>query len=624
MKRLVIVGATGMVGGYALRYALEHPDVEQVTSVGRRKLSVSNAKLTEVLHRDFTDCSALADVLSRQDAAVFCLGAYTGAVSDADLRRITVDCAIEFARVFHDSSPAAALSFLSGTGADPTGRSRVAFARYKGEAEKALLAMGFSDVYIFRPAYIYPVEPRKEPNFGYRLLRAIYPLFRRLFPIQVIRSDELARAMVDVAIGRTREGHGPVLENRDIRALASQRSSGRSWLLWPSVIVVALSALAVVLLHVWPALGAEPSGERLSRMRGSPHWSAGRFANEQPLWTNTRSGLMRVFESTPGDVPDAPVLVLNGGKALRNPATSGLRVTWFGHSSTLLEIDGVTVLIDPLWSERASPLSWIGPKRWYPPPVALRELPRVDVVMISHDHYDHLDRATITAMAAMANWSPTFVTPLGVGASLERWGIPAAHIVELEWWQSTRVGSLEIIATPARHASGRISPQSDVTLWAGYAFLGTQHRVWYSGDTGFHSALEEIGQRFGPFDVTLIEAGQYDKDWPDWHLGPEQAVEAHRLVRGKRMIPVHWGLLNLAHHSWTEPVERVLVAAKCRNVDVLVPRPGESIEPAHSSARVRWWTETRWLSAHETPIVATRDGVASQRFEVLPCDRSGS
>ena len=146
-------------------------------------------------------------------------------------------------------------------------------------------------------------------------------------------------------------------------------------------------------------------------------------------------------------------------------------------------------------------------------------------------------------------------------------GVPAARIVELDWWQFGRVGSLEIIATPARHASGRLSAQNDGTLWAGYALLGEQHRVWYSGDTGFHTALPEIGRRFGPFDVTLIEAGQYDKDWPDWHLGSEQAVEAHRLVGGKRMIPVHWGLLQLAHHSWTEPVERVLAAAKCRNVN---------------------------------------------------------
>jgi uncharacterized protein YbjT (DUF2867 family) len=219
MKRLVIVGATGMVGGYALRYALQRPDVEHVTSVGRRKLGISHSKLTEVLHPDFADCSALAETLTGRDAAIFCLGTYTGVVTNTELRRITVDYTVEFARILRASSPDAAFSFLSGSGADPTGRSRIAFARYKGEAEKALLAAGFPRVYIFRPAYIYPVEPRKEPNFSYRLLRAIYPAFRVLFPNQVIRADDLARAMVEVAVRPTGEGEVVVFENRDIRAM---------------------------------------------------------------------------------------------------------------------------------------------------------------------------------------------------------------------------------------------------------------------------------------------------------------------------------------------------------------------------------------------------------------------
>jgi uncharacterized protein YbjT (DUF2867 family) len=172
------------------------------------------------LHRDFADCSPLADALSGQDAGVFCLGAYTGAVPDAEFRRITVDYTIEFARVLRGSSPEASFSFLSGNGADPTGRSRIPFARYKGEAENALLAAGFPHIYIFRPGYIYPVEPRKEPNSSYRLLRAIYPAFRVLFPNHVIRADDLARAMVDIAIRRAGEPGSQVLENRDIRALA--------------------------------------------------------------------------------------------------------------------------------------------------------------------------------------------------------------------------------------------------------------------------------------------------------------------------------------------------------------------------------------------------------------------
>jgi uncharacterized protein YbjT (DUF2867 family) len=216
---LALVGATGMVGGYALRYALEHPGVERVTAIGRRTLGISHPKLKEVLHPNFRDCSALADALSDQDAVVFCLGAYTGAVSDAELRTITVDYTVELARVLHASSPGAEFVFLSGQGADPTRKSRIAFARYKGEAEAALLAAGFPAVYIFRPAYIYPVKPRKEPNLGYRLLRAVYPVFRMLFPSQVIGADDLARVMVDVAVRGTKERKASVFENNDILAM---------------------------------------------------------------------------------------------------------------------------------------------------------------------------------------------------------------------------------------------------------------------------------------------------------------------------------------------------------------------------------------------------------------------
>jgi uncharacterized protein YbjT (DUF2867 family) len=217
-QSLVILGATGMVGGYALRCALDNSAVRSVISIGRKKLGISHPKLKEVLHQNFADCSTLADTLSGQDAAVYCLGTYTGSVSDVELRKITVDYTIEFARVLRASSPGATLSFLSGSGADPTGRSRLAFARYKGEAENALLATGFPRVYIFRPAYIYPLEPRKEPNFNYRLLRSIYPVFRVLFPNQVIRADDLGRVMVDVAVRGTEEHTGTVFENRDVRA----------------------------------------------------------------------------------------------------------------------------------------------------------------------------------------------------------------------------------------------------------------------------------------------------------------------------------------------------------------------------------------------------------------------
>jgi uncharacterized protein YbjT (DUF2867 family) len=220
MKRMVIVGASGMVGGYALRYALQNPSIEQVLSVGRKRLGISHAKLSEVLHPDFADCSALAETLSGLHAAVFCLGTYTGAASATEMRRITVDYALEFARVLRAASPEATFAFLSGNGADPTGRSRIAFARDKGAAEKGLRAAGFPRLYLIRPAYIYPVEPRKEPTLSYRLLRTVYPAFRILFPGLSIRSDDLGRVMVDLSIQDNRPPESRVLENRDIQALA--------------------------------------------------------------------------------------------------------------------------------------------------------------------------------------------------------------------------------------------------------------------------------------------------------------------------------------------------------------------------------------------------------------------
>ena len=367
------------------------------------------------------------------------------------------------------------------------------------------------------------------------------------------------------------------------------------------------------------SMGEHPAGAELERIRQSPEWHDARFENTQPMWGDLRHALSRVFDSTPEDVPSTPVPVVRTDPAqLAATPASGLRVTWFGHSSTLIEIDGVRVLTDPIWSDRASPVEWAGPRRWYPPTIALDRLPAIDAVFISHDHYDHLDAATIVAMRG---WKSRFVVPLGLGAHLAHWGIPAERIVELDWWLSTRIGELVLTLTPSRHHSGRLSPQSDLTLWGGIALAGPAHRVYYSGDTGLLDAMNDIGTRLGPFDLALIEAGQYDADWPDWHLGPEQAVIAAGRVRAKALMPVHWGLFKLAHHTWTEPVERVLAGARCTGLAVLTPRPGEPIEPAGMppEATPKWWPDTAWRTAAEKPVVATRDGVGEHRVAPLRC-----
>jgi len=367
------------------------------------------------------------------------------------------------------------------------------------------------------------------------------------------------------------------------------------------------------------SMGEKPAGDELARIESSPQWRDGRFQNVQPMWGNAAHALLNAFDNPPEVSPSQPVPVVRTDPAVLAAAPpSGLRVTWFGHSSSLIEIDGVRVLCDPIWSERASPFEWFGPKRWYPPTIALDALPPVDAVFVSHDHYDHLDMRTILAMKA---WKSVFVVPLGVGQHLRYWGIPPERIVELDWWQSTRLGAVTLTLTPSRHHTGRVSPQSDRTLWGGAALVGPAHRAWYSGDTGLLDAMTDIGERLGPFDVALVESGQYDADWPDWHLGPEQAVIAARRVRAKAMVPVHWGLFQLAHHAWTEPVERVLAAAQCAGQPVLTPRPGQPVEPTTLSpaGTPRWWPAIAWHTASEKPVVATRDGDASHRVAPLAC-----
>ena len=336
-------------------------------------------------------------------------------------------------------------------------------------------------------------------------------------------------------------------------------------------------------------------------------------------WFNAFGAFSRLLAGGPDVDPAAAVPVVKTDPiALSVPPRSGLRVTWFGHSSSLVEIDGIRVLIDPIWGERASPVSWVGPRRWYAPPIELDRLPPVDVVFFSHDHYDHLDQSTVMGMRG---WKAVFVAPLGVGQYLRQWGVPARNVVQLDWWESTDVGGVRLTLTPARHTSGRSIPRSDQTLWGGIAMLGAHHRAYYSGDTGLSSQFAEIGRRLGPFDAALIEAGQYDADWPDLHLGPEQAVVAAQRVGARVLIPVHWGLFQLAHHPWTEPVERVLLAARCSNMSVMTPRPGQSVEPTAPRAgdNDRWWPTTRWSTAAQNPIASTLTGDPAIREAPTPC-----
>jgi len=349
-------------------------------------------------------------------------------------------------------------------------------------------------------------------------------------------------------------------------------------------------------------MGKGTSEEREAEFSSSLQWRDGKFHNPRPITTdNYWTSFKGLFSASDYGSPKEPVPVVKGdGSLFKTAPASGLRVTWFGHSSILLEIEDRRILIDPVWGERASPVTWMGPKRWYAPPVALANLPPLDAVVISHDHYDHLDRETIIALSER---TAKFIVPLGVGEHLAYWGIPRAKIVERDWWGSVDLGSVRIEMTPARHASGRQVFDSNKKLWAGYTFTSARYRVYYSGDTGQDDTLyREIGDRLGPFDLTLIQVGAYGKGWPEWHLFPEEAVHAQGLLKGKLMLPVHWGLFNLAFHGWTEPVERLAVSAESAGIDIVVPRPGESVEPTVSKAWTRWWPAVPWERADGTMV----------------------
>ena len=347
------------------------------------------------------------------------------------------------------------------------------------------------------------------------------------------------------------------------------------------------------------SLGGRASGDRLDRMRRSRQWSepAERFVNSVPTHTMRAGEYGRAIHmqiaATEARYPRRPIPVERRARAdFETPPAGGLRVTWIGHATTLVEIGGVRVLTDPVWSERVSPSTLAGPRRFFEPPIALADLPPVDAVVISHDHYDHLDMATIRALAERGTTS--FLVPLGVGAHLERWGVPADRVRELDWGESASVAGVTFTAAPARHFSGRRLGDKDATLWSSWVIAGAsgRHRVFYSGDSGWFDGYREIGRRHGPFDLTIMSVGAYSPTWPLIHAVPEEMVQAHRDVRGDLLLPVHWGTFNLAFHGWTEPAERTLAAAALgERTRVTVPRPGQMIDPANPPRLEEWWRE---------------------------------
>lgn len=333
--------------------------------------------------------------------------------------------------------------------------------------------------------------------------------------------------------------------------------------------------------------------DRLSRIRRSANYNGKTFQNltATPHTLVPGSTQRMLKQQWFGGEQRRPLgalpLAWPGIAAHATPPASGVRVTWLGHSSLLLELGNVVILSDPVWAERLSPVPLVGPSRFHPPPILLNQLPTIDLVLLSHDHYDHLDKAVIQFLA---HQTMPFVTALGVGMYLETWGIAPERIHELDWWEDVALPELglHITAVPAQHFSGR-TLRRNTTLWSSWVVMHENQRVYVGCDSGFFAGFAEIGERCGPFDFASLEIAQYGEAWPDIHMTPEQTVAACLALRANVLLPVHWGTYCLSFHAWDEPIERLLVCAEEQNLRVITPRLGEPIEPANEHTQSPWW-----------------------------------
>lgn len=334
-------------------------------------------------------------------------------------------------------------------------------------------------------------------------------------------------------------------------------------------------------------MGADPAS--IARfVRRSPNFRDGRFQSPEPTRRPSTAQVPQILAASlrlrgrgrpRGDIPlVTPRLPVEAGR---------LAVTWYGHATTLVELDGRRFLLDPVFSDRVSPVAHTGPTRMHRPPGAIDDIPRIDAVVISHDHYDHLNEPSIAALERTHR--PRYVVPLGVNLHLLAWGVPPERVTALDWYGETEVSGIRLTCTPARHNSGRGLAESQ-TLWAGWALRGPDHAVWFTGDSGASACFAQIGARLGPFDLTIVPVGAYDEFWPDIHLNPKEALEAHLAVAGGAtpsrsvMLPVHWATFNLALHWWCEPVRWLRRVAGAAGVPVAFPRVGERVDLTTGSA----------------------------------------
>ena len=355
--------------------------------------------------------------------------------------------------------------------------------------------------------------------------------------------------------------------------------------------LAALFALGAWLVFRLPSFGGVAEGERLERMRQSKQFINGRFENAPPYVSDfSLLGELKAYLGEQVREPTFAVPVLKmSGDDLAKTAVPGLRAWWLGHASTLIEIDGVRILTDPVFSQRTSPFQFIGPARLHAVPLELAQWKNIDAVVISHDHFDHLDMGTIQHLA---QGGTHFYVGLGIGAHLQRWDVPAAQIHEMDWWEQLNIKGVVIHCTPARHYSGRKSMDNS-TLWASWMLKGPNHSAYFSGDTGYASHFKAIRERLGAPDLALVKVGAYGDTWLDIHMNPEAAVQAHIDLGATTMLPVHWATFNLAYHAWAEPMLRTVAAAAKQGVQLVTPRVGEKVEFGVPFENRAWYLPAR-------------------------------
>lgn len=360
------------------------------------------------------------------------------------------------------------------------------------------------------------------------------------------------------------------------------------------ILKVIIGALIVFIISVMlfinlaPQLGGMPTGDSLDRIKEAKNFKDGKFKNIEEMSKEAEFKLdtMVSFFKAKETKPTEPIKVQKLNNELDE--SEGLKVVWFGHSTLLLQLDDKKILLDPMLSKVPSPVPFIGGKRFSEElPIDIDNFPKLDAIVISHDHYDHLDYETVKKLK---DRTEKFYAPLGVAAHLKRWGVEDSKIVELNWWESSKFDNISFTATPSQHFSGRGLTNRNSTLWCSWVIKSDKYNLFFSGDSGYHKEFKEIGEKYGPFDLTLMECGQYNEAWSQIHMMPEETVQAHIDVKGKILMPIHWGAFKLSIHPWYEPIERAMKAADKERIAVISPKIGEVLDMTDPK-NIEWWKE---------------------------------